>query len=491
MASETMASGTATFERTVSQGECSQVYVDLDGTLIRSDLLLESALAFLRHAPLRIFSLVVWALRGRSYLKARLAEHFDLDPAILPYRTELISYLRELKQSGRNLVLATASDERLAQRVASHLGLFNGVLASSEANNLKGKNKHQAIEAHCGNSPYVYIGNDSSDLHIWKHAQAGVLVNATRRTADRARHLTNITAEFPREPVRLSAYIKAIRVYQWSKNLLLFVPLITAHLWSNLEAIVHVLFAAFAFSLCASSIYLINDLFDLSSDRAHPRKRFRPIAAGLVPIGNAVALSVALLLLGLIVAAQLSPLFLGVTVAYVVTTLAYSLSLKTYVLIDVITLAGLYTFRIIGGAVALAVVPSFWLLAFSMFIFLSLALVKRCSELQLLSKSQGTATRGRDYMTSDLGVVQTMGVASGFAAVQVFALYIDSDEVARQYSHPEMLWLLCGTILYWLGRMWIKTARDEMHDDPLLFAARDRGSLIMALLSMAIVFAAV
>lgn len=486
-----MAAGTTTLQKTAPQGECAPVYVDLDGTLIRSDLLLESALAFLRHAPWRVFAIVSWALRGPSYVKARLAEHFDLDPAILPYRTELISYLQELKRNGRHLVLATASNERLARLVASHLGLFNDVLASSEANNLKGRNKHQAIEAHCGNVPYVYIGDDSSDLHIWKHSHAGVLVNASRRTADRARRLTIIAAEFPREPVGLSAYLKAIRVYQWAKNLLLFVPLITAHLWTDLQSIGRVLLAFGAFSLCASSIYLINDLFDLSADRLHPRKRFRPIPAGLVPIGNAIALSMALLLLGLITAAQLGPLFLALTAAYVLTTSAYSLSLKTYVLIDVITLAGLYTFRIIGGAIALGVVPSFWLLAFSMFMFLSLALVKRCSELQLLSKSRGTATRGRDYMTSDLGVAQTMGVASGFAAVQVFALYIDSDEVARQYSHPEALWLLCGTILYWLGRMWIKTARDQMHDDPLLFAARDRGSLIMALLSMAILFAAV
>jgi 4-hydroxybenzoate polyprenyltransferase/phosphoserine phosphatase len=471
-------------------GECELIYVDLDGTLIRSDLLLESALAYLRRHPWHAFNLLIWAARGPAHLKARLAEHFELDASLLPYHSELIDYLRREAANGRRIVLATASNERLAHRVADHLGMFSAVLASSAAHNLKGANKHAAIAAHCGRAPYAYAGNDASDLHIWKHARAAVLVNASASTRTEAKRASAIAiaAEFPAQRASLKTYLRAIRVYQWSKNLLLFVPLVTAHYWGSFDAIRNVLIAFAAFSLCASSIYLVNDLLDLPSDRAHPRKRHRPIAAGAVSIQAAALLSVLLLAAGLGLAALLGPWFLALTALYVAATTAYSFALKTYVLIDVITLAGLYTMRIIAGAAAIAVVPSFWLLAFSMFVFLSLALVKRYSELHMLIGTQRSSTRGRNYETQDLHVVLALGVASGFAAVQVFAMYINSDHITRLYSRPELLWPLCGTILYWIGRMWIKTVRGEMHDDPLLFAARDRGSLIILAVSLAIVF---
>lgn len=469
-------------------GEHELVYVDLDGSLIHSDLLLESALAYVRRHPWRALNLLLWAARGPAYLKARLAESFELDASTLPYHGELIDYLRSEAAKGRRIVLATASNERLAHKVADHLGIFGAVLASSDSHNLKGANKHDAIAAHCGGVPYAYVGNDASDVHIWKHAHAAVLVNASASTRARARQTSAIAADFPAQPASLKTYLRAIRMYQWSKNLLLFVPLITAHYWGSLDAIRNILIGFLAFSLCASSIYLVNDLLDLPSDRAHPRKRHRPIAAGAVSIQAAVLLSVLLLAAGLGLAAVLGPWFLTLTALYVAATTAYSFALKTYVLIDVITLAGLYTMRIIAGAAAIAVVPSFWLLAFSMFVFLSLALVKRYSELHMLIGTQRSSAAGRNYETQDLHVVLALGVASGFAAVQVFAMYINSDDIMRLYPRPQLLWPLCATILYWIGRMWIKTVRGEMHDDPLLFAARDRGSLIILAVSLAIVF---
>lgn len=457
---------------------------------MRSDLLLESILALLRNNPWSIFLIIAWALRGRAYLKARLAERFDFDPSSLPYRHDVLEYLETLAGRGQPLILATASHERLASRIAEHLRIFQDVIASSETRNLKGPAKLAAIEAHCGGSPFMYVGDHASDLHIWRRSQAAVLVAPSRRTAHRAASVTAIAAEFPRDKTNVVTYLRAIRAYQWSKNLLVFVPLITAHLWSDVDAIIRAAIGFLSFSMCASTIYVFNDLIDLPADRAHPRKRMRPIAAGTLSIQRATLAATILLGIGLALAAQLDATFLMITVLYVVATTAYSLTLKTYVLIDVITLAGLYTFRIIAGAVAVSVVPSFWLLAFSMFMFLSLALVKRYSELLLLQSTHGTSTRGRDYATGDQAVVQGLGIASGFAAVLVLALYIDSEDTTARYEQPEMLWLLCVTVLYWLGRMWVKASRNEMHDDPLLFATRDRGSLIMLAISIAILIAA-
>lgn len=459
-----------------------RVYVDLDDTLLRSDMLFESIAVMIRQAPLSLLLLPFWLLKGRAYLKARIMERHVPHIAVLPYRKEVLDYLREQKAGGRRLIMATASNEMPARKLAEHLGIFDEVLASSAHENLKGVHKAKRILEHASGSAFTYVGDSKADLQIWRHAGTGVLVGASRSVAAAARKLTQIEAEFP-DRRRLGSYIRAIRAYQWMKNLLVFVPLLVAHRWGGNDAIVSSLLAFLAFSACASAIYLVNDLVDLSADRSHPRKCRRPLASGAVPLVHAMLLVLPLLALGVAIALTLGTAFSAAIAVYVVTTLLYSIHFKEYVLLDVFMLATLYTIRVIGGAAAINVLPSFWLLAFSMFIFFSLALVKRCSELLVMQQSQRESAQGRDYRTADYSVLQAIGVASGFSAVVVFALYINSPVVIESYRHPHMLWLICGTLAYWISRMWIKTVRGEMHDDPLLYAARDRGSAVMVVLS--------
>lgn len=466
------------------------LYVDLDGTVIQSDLLHESFLALLSRRFSLVWRVPFWMLRGRAYMKAKLAEMGGVDVTTLPYCQPLLEYLRREAAAGTRLVLATASNEVHARRVADHLQIFHTVLASSSVRNLKGEEKCRAILQHCGGMPFSYAGNGHADLAIWRKASEGILVGASSGVAAAARKLTSVSVEIPRRPRLVRAYFKAIRPHQWLKNLLVFVPLVTAQLWSNGQSVGAALLAFAAFSLCASAIYVANDLLDLSHDRRHPRKRLRPIASGAVPIPHALLMSVVLLAAGIAIGSAINGGFLAVMGLYVAVTLCYSLVLKTHVMLDTITLALLYSIRVIAGAVAIHVFPSFWLLAFCMFLFLSLALTKRCSELVALIALQQDRAAGRDYRVSDLAILEAMGAGSSFAAVLVFALFIDSDNAMASYSYPQALWLLCIILLYWLTRMWMKTARGEMHDDPLVYAARDRNSLVMLALSLLILVAA-
>lgn len=472
-------------------GDLAPIYVDLDGTLIRSDLLLESLLQTARAAPLQLLRIPVWLLGGRARLKQRLARHGAVDVSTLPYREDLLALLRERARLGHKLVLATAANQQLAVAVADHLGLFADTLASSEKTNLKGDRKTQAIVEHAGGRPFIYAGNDRADIPIWKRAAAGILVGTPRAVAAAAKHVTKIEAELPGARATAATWLRQLRVYQWAKNVLVFVPLLTAHLWMDAAALGNAALAFIAFSLCASGIYVVNDLLDLPSDRQHPNKRLRPFASGAMPIWHGLLAAPLLVSVGLAIASTVSLRFAGVTAIYLGLTTAYSLRLKTYVLIDVMTLAALYAIRVIAGAVAIDVQTSFWLLGFSMSIFLSLALLKRYSELLTVAELNRSSASGRDYRVADQGVVQAMGVASGIAAVLVFALFINSNGVAGAYSRPYILWILCCTFLYWISRLWLKAARGEMHDDPLLYAARDRASLVMLLVSIGAVVGAV
>ena len=469
--------------------DCRVVYVDLDGTLINTDMLWESLAATLRRAPWRVLALPFWLLRGRAFLKAKLASLGQPDVKVLPVNAELLEYLKGRAAAGCEIVLATAAAQSLAQAFANHMKIFARVLTSSDSQNLKGAAKAKAIQADSAGRPWAYCGDSSADLAVWSHAAEAVVVSASSSVERSAASVTRVVQTFPYKGGGLKAYIKAVRVYQWLKNALVFVPLIAAHIWTSPSAILAAVSAFFAFSLCASGIYLVNDLVDLDADRMHPRKRFRPMAAGTVPLSHAMVLAPILVVAGLAIAGLTSLPLLGITALYLVCTSVYSFGLKTFVLADAIMLGGLYTLRILGGAVAVQVVPSFWLLAFSMSMFLSLALIKRCSELGTLASLQRESAEGRDYRVADYTVLQSIGVSSGLGAVLVFALFVNSEHVAEQYSRPYVLWLLCGTILYWISRMWIKTARGEMHDDPLLYAARDKTSLAIAVLSGIILFA--
>lgn len=451
------------------------LFVDLDGTLIRTDLLLESFLGMIKTSPWVLFLVPFWLLRGKAYLKQQIALRADIDATTLPYHEAFVEYLREEKTGGRHIYLATASHARLAQSVANHLGLFRGVLAT-ENENLKGLKKLQAIRQTAGDKCFDYAGNEHADLAIWAHCDTALIVNARRSVEQDGMQLGVAHRVFPRNKINPLLYLAALRPHQWVKNVLLFVPLVASHSWQSWNAIGLATLAFMAFCLIASSVYLLNDLLDLPADRQHPRKRHRPFASGQLSLLYGLAMSPVLLLLGLAISLLVSPAFVAVVAGYYLATSLYTWTLKSYALIDVITLAGLYTLRILAGAVAITVTPSFWLLAFSMFVFLSLALIKRITELKTLAQAGQEVASGRDYRVSDFEYLHSMGTASGYLAVLVIPLYLNTPEVAAQYRHPEWLWLVCPLLLYWISRLWLKAGRGEMHDDPIVFTIRDRGS---------------
>lgn len=457
--------------------------VDLDGTLVKTDLLLESLFVLLKTQPWAVLLLPVWLLRGRAYLKKQIAARAVLNVPALPYHLEFLQFLTEQYRAGRQLILATAADEAIAQSVAKHLGIFTHVVASDGATNLSGARKLDTLLERFGT--FHYAGNASVDLPIWRRAQGAILVNAPARVVRSAQRDACVHEVFPGEQglrARLRAFVKAIRVHQWIKNLLVFVPLFTSHQVGSPMLWVDTVIAFVAFSLCASSVYLVNDLLDLEADRLHPKKRNRPFASGALPVSYGL-IAVPLLLAGGFGFALLllPPAFSVALACYYALTVAYSFYLKQIVLLDVVVLATLYTLRILAGAAAVAVPLSQWLLAFSLFLFLSLALVKRFSELQTLRRSNSTAAKGRGYFAGDLEQLASLGAASGYLSVLVLALYINSREVTSLYSHPALLWLICPFLLYWVSRVWLLAHRGQMHHDPIVFALRDKISYLTGL----------
>lgn len=466
------------------------LFVDLDGTLIKSDLLIESILLLIKQQPAAVFLLPLWLLRGKAYFKSRIAERVDIEPQLLPYSAGFLEYLRRQAASGRRLVLATASHQKFARAVSNHLGIFAQVLATDETTNLSAERKLTAIRLANGAGEFDYAGNSTADLEIWPHARQAIVVNPERGVERHAAENADVADTFRDRAGGLLPYLKAMRLHQWLKNLLLFVPFLTAHAWQQPGSIAAEVLGVLAFCLAASGVYLVNDLLDLPADRRHPRKCTRPFAAGDASLAHGAKLSVALFAAALVAAAAVSWEFVGVLLIYLATTFAYSLQLKKYLLIDVLLLAGLYTLRVIAGAVAIEVVVSFWLLAFSLFVFFSLALVKRCSELEAMLLQERSAAHGRAYQVSDLQYLHSMGTASGYVAVLVLALFINSPEVEQRYTLPQALWLLVPLVLYWISRLWLKAGRGEMHDDPLVFTVRDRGSRYVAVACVVVVLLA-
>ncbi len=452
--------------------------VDLDGTLIRTDLLLEMLVLLLKTRPLDLFKLPVWLLKGKAHLKREIAARVELDVTCLPYREPLLEFLRSEHGFGRTLVLATAADARVARKVAAHLGIFSAVVASDGAVNLSGSAKLDALERGYGDEGFVYVGDAPVDLEVWRRARGAILVGRGTRFAGQ---LTNVERTFDDEK-RPWELFRAMRLHQWAKNTLVFVPLLLAHETTNLPLAGASLLAFLAFGLCASSVYVQNDLLDLEADRHHARKRFRAFASGALPIKFGLVLAPALILLAVVTALPLSPAFLGVLGLYFALTLSYSFYFKRKAILDVLLLALLYTVRIVAGGVAVGVVVSPWLLAFSMFFFLNLAYVKRFAELSALPKE--SSLRARGYTSADLEGLADLGVASGYVSILVVALYINSPEVRTLYRVPEFLWLLCPLLVYWISRVWLLARRGEMHDDPVVFALRDRVSYLIGALAV-------
>jgi 4-hydroxybenzoate polyprenyltransferase len=464
--------------------------VDLDGTLIRSDLLVESALALLAHKPLAIFSMFGWLLRGKAHLKRQIAQRVELDPSALPYNGELIAWLRE-QRAERQVVLCTASDVKLATPVAEHAAVFDEVIASDGHVNLSGSNKAKALVNRFGEKGFDYIGNAPIDLAVWKHARAALVVESGEALSKAAATVATVEKRFEVRAGGIKAWAKALRVHQWIKNVLVFLPLLASHRAFEIDALATTLLAFLCFGLCASSVYLTNDLLDLPSDRQHHRKRNRPFAAGTLPLIAGPIAAVLLLIAGFGLAFFVSHQFVAVLLGYYLLTSAYSIRLKRIMMLDVVVLATLYTTRILAGIAAIHTKPSFWLLAFSMFIFLSLAMVKRYTELLALQASGKVTASGRGYDVDDIPLIQSMGSSSGYLAVLVLALYIDSTASMSLYRHPHYLWMLCPLLLYWISRTWAIAHRGVMHDDPVVFAVMDRTSQILGVIAAVIVAAAI
>lgn len=465
--------------------------VDLDGTLIYSDLLVESTLALFARKPWLIFAMVGWLLRGKAHLKRQIAERVSINSFLLPYNHDLIDWLRQ-QRDVRQVVLCTASHATLAIPVAEAADCFDEVMASDGKTNLSGRNKAKALVERFGERGFDYVGNARIDLAIWRHSRAAIVVEEGQRLSRQAARVCELDRRFERPAASFRIWLKALRIHQWIKNVLVFLPLLAAHRAFDPQAIAHAALAFLCFGLCASSVYLTNDLLDLTSDRQHDRKRYRPFAAGRLPLVAGPAVAVALLIVSFMLAILLLPPMFTVTLAgYYMLTTAYSFWLKRIVMLDVIVLALLYTTRILAGTSAIGVPHSFWLLAFSMFIFLSLAMVKRYTELLSAQGAGKVEASGRGYNVDDIPLIQSLGGSSGYLAVLVLALYIDSTASSALYRHPHYLWLLCPLLLYWISRTWAIAHRGVMHDDPVVFAVMDNTSRLLLLIAAATVAAAV
>jgi 4-hydroxybenzoate polyprenyltransferase len=464
--------------------------VDLDGTLTPSDTLHESLLCLVRQSPLCLFSLIPWALRGKAVFKHEVAARVTLDAGVLPIRQDLLEWIKLEHAGGRKIILATAAAQKTAGEVAQQLQVFDDVAASDGRNNLSGENKRTALVARFGEKGFDYVGNARSDSDVWRSSRKAIVVGPPA-IVERARRVADVERVFPSTRAGAATWLKAMRLHQWAKNALIFLPALLAHQILAPRALFASILAFFAFGLCASSVYLINDLFDLTSDRHHPRKRKRPFAAGTLSARSGLLAAGTLLTVSAIIAALITWQFCLVLVAYYVVTWSYSLRLKRAALVDVMTLAGLYTVRIVAGAAATAIPLSFWILAFSVFMFLSLAIVKRYTELYESVQAGKHVTHGRGYSAGDLPLLLSLGTASGYCTVVVMALYINSMDSQVLYHHHKTLWLSCPLLLYWISRVWLLTTRGKMHDDPVVFALRDRTSLLVLVLLGASVMVAI
>lgn len=460
--------------------------VDLDGTLIRTDSLQESLLGLLHHAPLDLLRLPSWLAAGRAHFKAEVARRGRLNVELLPLNDELVVWLREQKLEGRRLILATGADAIIADRIASRVGLFDEILSSDGITNLTGDRKASALEQRFGKKGFDYVANSRKDLAVWRHARKAIVVNASGRVARHCGEVCDVVQEF-RPPSRgPRTWLRMLRVHQWLKNILLFTPIAAAHQLTNPGKLSQVAIAFAAFSIGASAVYLANDLLDLESDRRHPRKRRRAFASGHISLRIGIFLMPVLLALGIALAQIVGTTFLQWLLVYIVITFGYSFGLKRLAIIDALVLAMLYTLRVIAGAAATDTPLSFWLLAFSIFFFLSLAFVKRFAELQAELAEGGEKAHGRGYSTADAPIVQLLGVSAGFSAVLILALYLNTTTVHDLYKSPQLVWGAIPVMLYWVSWIWLKAHRGEMHDDPVIFAIREKTSLLAGALVAAI-----
>ncbi len=454
--------------------------VDLDGTLTKSDTLHEGLLSLISKQPARIPQVFVWLAKGKAAFKDRLAQEALVDVTTLPLRHEVLEQIEVARDAGRQVLLVSAANHRQVSHAAQQTGLFDEAAGSTETRNLAGQEKARWLVDRFGEKGFDYIGDSRADLPVWASAREAYIVGSNRAVYQAARKanpmITQLQPDEAAQPSKASAYLKAMRPHQWIKNVLVLVPALAAH---QPSALLPAAIAFVAFSLAASSIYLINDMLDLEVDRRHPRKCTRPFASGAIPVGQGIVQAAILFCTAMAIAAALAPAFLLVLMVYVALTFAYSLILKRKLMIDIWALGTLYTIRIVAGGYASGVPLSEWLLAFSMFLFLSLAAIKRMSELADLKAHNLESVDGRGYNVTDLPVVLGVVLSAGYCSVVILALYISNATVASLYGEPKLLWLVCLMLLYWISRATIISFRGEMDDDPIVFALRDRISLFV------------
>lgn len=465
--------------------------VDLDGTLIAGDTLLDSCLIAIKQKPYLIFVFPFWILSGKLSFKQKVHQIAEPDYDTLLYRDEILEFIEEAKQEGREVVLATASAKHIADRIADDLGIFDLVLGSGDGVNLRSEYKRAELVRRYGEKGYDYIGDSSADIAVFKSARNAYLVEPSKKVLEQASSLGNLAKVFGEKSAFLPLFIKQIRVYQWVKNLLIFFPLLLAHILPLGEYAVKTIIAFFSFSFIASTVYVINDLMDLSSDRVHSRKKERPFASGKLSPKIGFMMIPFLLVLGIVPSVLFLPTDFNIVLfSYFILTTLYSFYLKKVYILDIIVLSSLYTIRLLAGAVAVDVPASPWLLAFSMFIFISLACVKRFTELYELTQLNKHKTAGRGYKIDDIGLIKMIGVSTGLLSILVFVLYVNSIEVVQLYHQPAYLYAVSLLLMYWILRIWFKAVRGEMHDDPIVFSLRDKSGLFIFALIILIVFGA-
>ena len=456
--------------------------VDLDGTLIKTDMLLESFLILIKKNPLYLFQCCIWLLHGKAHLKAQIAKRVNIDVGLLPYNEVFMEFLRKQRAQGRPLYLCTATDQRFAKQIASHFGMFAGIFASDGHVNLSSHNKASALKDAFGIRGFDYCGNSTDDIVVWKEANKAIVIGNQKIAAAASEVNQNISifqhTEYHMFGFSLKKTLRAMRVYQWVKNILIFVPLLTSHQFVELVSVRSSLIAFVSFSLCASSVYLLNDMLDLDADRRHARKCTRPFAAGDLSLQFGIFLMLGLLVTSFVLALLLPLKFMLVLGCYYVLTLAYSFKLKKMLLIDVFALASLYTSRVMAGSAASDIPLSSWLVMFSISIFLSVAFLKRYTELDEKLRAGGTSSAGRSYLTEDISLLRSFGTSAGYLAVIILAIYLNSTDIYLLYSHRSALWGVFALLLFWVSWMWMCAFKGKMHYDPIVFALKDRTSLV-------------
>ncbi len=455
------------------------LYVDLDGTLIKSDLTLESLLTLVKRNVLYVLLLPIWLLRGRAFLKHQLSRRVTLSFDSLPFNREFLAFLEGEKRRGRSLTLISASNAALVEQLRASTDLFDAAYGSDEKTNLRGSNKLRRIRELNAGGQFAYAGNSRADLPLWAAASEVISVNCDRSLARGVGQGEQRNFDTPVAP--LVALWRAMRPHQWLKNGLLFLPLLLSHQLDRSDLVWHSLIGFVSFCLCASSVYLLNDLLDLNSDRQHHSKKHRPFASGALDLYYGFVAIPLLLLAAFLIALFLPRPFLLVLIAYWALTCAYSLLLKQLLIVDVLTLAALYTLRVVAGSEAIGVVTTNFLIAFSLALFLSLALVKRVAELSKPSVAGQSNIAGRAYSDSQIVPLTVVGLIAAALAVGVLAFYVTAPDTTGLYSSPMVLWAICPLLLFMLARIWWLTRMGKMDEDPVLFAAGDRLSQLLVL----------